>query len=91
MNPASIGPENRDMLNVTELSATAGPRSARGIMLGTMAMRDGWAPPTLNLREPDNDCDLDYIANVGRALKMESAASLNYGFGGHIGVLLFEK
>jgi 3-oxoacyl-[acyl-carrier-protein] synthase II len=56
-----------------------------------LAMRDSWAPPTLNLQEPDNDCDLDYIANVGRAMNIEATASLNYGFGGHIGVLVLSK
>jgi len=56
-----------------------------------LAMRDGWAPPTLNLQEPDNECDLDYIANVGRALKIDTAASLNFGFGGNIGVLVLQK
>jgi len=56
-----------------------------------LAMRDNWTPPTLNLVEPDNECDLDYIANVGREINLKTVASLNYGFGGHIGVLLFEK
>ncbi len=59
------------------------------------AMRESYAPPTLNLEEPDNECDLDYIPvtpdSCGRQLPLQTVMSLNYGFGGHIGVLIFEK
>ena len=59
------------------------------------AMRENWAPPTLNLEEADDECDLDYIPvtpdSCGRDLPLQSVMSLNYGFGGHIGVLIFEK
>lgn len=58
------------------------------------ALREQWAPPTLNLEEPDDDCDLDYIPvtanSCGRAMPLRHVMSLNYGFGGHIGVLIFE-
>jgi 3-oxoacyl-[acyl-carrier-protein] synthase II len=58
------------------------------------ALREQWAPPTLNLEDPDEGCDLDYIPvtkdSCGRAMPMKTAMSLNYGFGGHIGVLIFE-
>jgi 3-oxoacyl-[acyl-carrier-protein] synthase II len=58
------------------------------------ALREQWAPPTLNLEEPDDECDLDYIpvtpTSCGRALPLKTVMSLNYGFGGHIGVLIFE-
>jgi 3-oxoacyl-[acyl-carrier-protein] synthase II len=58
------------------------------------ALREQWAPPTLNLDEPDEDCDLDYIPQTGescgRDLPLKTVMSLNYGFGGHIGVLIFE-
>lgn len=56
-----------------------------------LAMRDGFAPPTLNLEERDSALDLDYIALHGREIEMDAVLSLNYGFGGHIGVLVFEK
>jgi 3-oxoacyl-[acyl-carrier-protein] synthase II len=58
------------------------------------ALREKWAPPTLNLEEADPACDLDYIpvieGNIGRDLPLKTVMSLNYGFGGHIGVLIFE-
>ncbi|HEY0076883.1 MAG TPA: beta-ketoacyl-[acyl-carrier-protein] synthase family protein [Abditibacteriaceae bacterium] len=59
------------------------------------ALREQWTPPTLNLEEPDEECDLDYIPvtndSCGRDLPLKTVMSLNYGFGGHIGVLIFEK
>jgi len=48
-----------------------------------LAMRDGWAPPTLNLCDPDPACDLDYVPRRGRALAIRSALSNSYGFGGN--------
>lgn len=58
------------------------------------SLREQWAPPTLNLEEPDDACDLDYIPltsdSCGRDLPLKTVMSLNYGFGGHIGVLIFE-
>ena len=56
-----------------------------------LAMRENFAPPTLNLEERDADLDLDYIPLHGRALEMKATLSLSYGFGGHIGALVFEK
>lgn len=59
------------------------------------AFCEQWAPPTLNLEEPDGECDLDYIPvsddGGGRTLPLRHVMSLNYGFGGHIGVLIFES
>jgi 3-oxoacyl-[acyl-carrier-protein] synthase II len=56
-----------------------------------LAMRENYAPPTLNLREPDEACDLDYVPLHGRGLRINTAMSLNYGFGGHIGVLVLQS
>ena len=53
------------------------------------AMRQNFAPPTLNLNEADPQIELDLVRGAGRALPIESALSLNYGFGGHIGALVF--
>lgn len=59
------------------------------------ALREQWVPPTLNLEEADEECDLDYIPitpnESGRDLPLKAVMSLNYGFGGHIGVLILEK
>ena len=53
------------------------------------AMQDGFVPPTVNLKEPDPKCDLDYIPNVGRAKKVRYALSNSFAFGGLNAVLVF--
>lgn len=54
-----------------------------------LALREDFAPPTLGLEEPEGG--LDFVMGEGRSLPMNAALSLNYGFGGHIGALVFEK
>jgi 3-oxoacyl-[acyl-carrier-protein] synthase II len=49
------------------------------------------SPPTINLMNPDPDCDLDYCANTARDLKINYALKNNFGFGGTNGSLLFKK
>ncbi len=56
-----------------------------------LAMRDGFAPPTLNLEEVESDLGLDLVRGRGREMEIRASLSLNYGFGGHIGALIFEK
>jgi 3-oxoacyl-[acyl-carrier-protein] synthase II len=56
-----------------------------------LAMRDGFLPPTINQTDPDPDCDLDYIPNVGRAADVEVAVSNSFGFGGHNAVLVLRR
>jgi 3-oxoacyl-(acyl-carrier-protein) synthase len=56
-----------------------------------MAMRDGLIPPTINLDEPDPECDLDYTPNQARKKEIEVAMSNSFGFGGHNSVLVFSK
>jgi 3-oxoacyl-[acyl-carrier-protein] synthase II len=47
-----------------------------------LAMRDGVLPPTINLENPDPDCDLDYIPNIARPSKIKTALNNSFGFGG---------
>lgn len=49
------------------------------------------APPTINLHEPSEGCDLDYVANTARNMKIEVAMSNSFGFGGTNGTLVFRK
>lgn len=56
-----------------------------------LAIRDQIAPPTINYEFPDPDCDLDYVPNQMRRLKIEYALSNSFGFGGTNGSLLFKR
>jgi nodulation protein E len=53
------------------------------------AIQEGWVPPTIGLDEPDPDCDLDYIPNVGRDKRVVYAMSNSFAFGGLNAVLVF--
>ena len=56
-----------------------------------MAMRNGVVPPTINYRDPDPECDLDYVPNTARDAQITYALSNNFGFGGTNATLLFKK
>jgi 3-oxoacyl-[acyl-carrier-protein] synthase II len=56
-----------------------------------LALRDQILPPTINLQNPDADCDLDYVPNTARKADVEYAMSNSFGFGGTNGALLFRR
>lgn len=56
-----------------------------------MAVAHDRVPPTINLENPDSECDLDYIPNQSRAQAVEVALSNSFGFGGHNVTLAFKK
>jgi len=56
-----------------------------------LCIRDGIVPPTINYQTPDPDCDLDYIPNVARNLKVRRALSNSFGFGGQNVSLIFSE
>ncbi len=68
-----------------------GAAGAVEAVITVMAMRDSFVPPTINLNEPDPDCDLDYVPNVGRAHEFDLAISTSFGFGGHNACLAIAK
>ena len=51
----------------------------------------GIIAPTVNYEHPDPDCDLDYVPNTAREVKVDTVISTNLGFGGHNGALLFKR
>jgi 3-oxoacyl-[acyl-carrier-protein] synthase II len=79
--------------------AISSTKSATGHMLGAaggveaifsvLALRDQVAPPTINLFNQDPQCDLDYVPNTARAMKIKVAMSNSFGFGGTNGTLIF--
>jgi 3-oxoacyl-[acyl-carrier-protein] synthase II len=60
-------------------------------MMCVLAIRDGVLPPTINYREPDPECDLDYVPNEARRVQVEVALSNAMGLGGHNGCVLFGR
>jgi 3-oxoacyl-[acyl-carrier-protein] synthase II len=56
-----------------------------------LALRTGIIPPTINLEEPDPDCDLDFTPNVARERKIRYALKNSLGFGGHNAAVLFKR
>jgi 3-oxoacyl-[acyl-carrier-protein] synthase II len=56
-----------------------------------MAVHQQKVPPTINLLNPDPECDLDYCATTARDLKIEVALKNNFGFGGTNGTLVFKR
>jgi 3-oxoacyl-[acyl-carrier-protein] synthase II len=54
-----------------------------------LSIQNGIVPPTINLDNPDPDCDLDYVPNVARTKKIRLALNNSFGFGGHNATLAF--
>ncbi len=81
--------------------AVSSTKSMTGHLLGgaggleagitVMAIRDQIAPPTINYENPSPECDLDYIPNHARPMKIDYALSNSFGFGGTNGSLIFKR
>jgi 3-oxoacyl-[acyl-carrier-protein] synthase II len=59
--------------------------------VSVLAIRDQIAPPTINLDNPDPACDLDYVPNHARPMRIRHALSNSFGFGGTNGALIFKE
>ncbi|GMR08548.1 MAG: beta-ketoacyl-ACP synthase II [Gammaproteobacteria bacterium] len=81
--------------------AVSSTKSMTGHLLGAaggiealftvLSIRDQVAPPTINYFTPDPDCDLDFVPNTAREMKIDYALSNSFGFGGTNGTLVFAK
>nr|WP_276583792.1 beta-ketoacyl-ACP synthase II [Pseudomonas sp. RIT-PI-AD] len=68
-----------------------GAAGAVEAIFSILAIRDQVAPPTINLDDPDEGCDLDFVAHQAKALPIEVALSNSFGFGGTNGSLVFRR
>jgi 3-oxoacyl-[acyl-carrier-protein] synthase II len=68
-----------------------GACGAAGVAATLLGMRDGVAPPTINLEDPDPECDLDYIPNEARSLQFEYALANCIAFGSKNSALVLRK
>src|SRR3954465_6507590 len=68
-----------------------GAAGAIEAMMATLAIKRGILPPTINYREPDPVCDLDYVPNVAREVELDVALSNAMGLGGHNGCVLLGR
>jgi 3-oxoacyl-[acyl-carrier-protein] synthase II len=81
--------------------AVSSTKSMTGHLLGAagaveaifcvLALRDQVVPPTINLHQPGEGCDLDYVPNVARRMALEYTLSNSFGFGGTNGSLIFRR
>jgi 3-oxoacyl-[acyl-carrier-protein] synthase II len=68
-----------------------GAAGAVEAVFSILALRDQVSPPTINLRNPDPQCDLDYVPNEARKMPIRVALSNSFGFGGTNGTLIFAR
>ena len=70
---------------------TFGAAGAIEAMMCVLAIHEGVLPPTINYRNPDPGCDLDYVPNEARAARVDVALSNAMGLGGHNGCVLLGR
>lgn len=84
----------KDLLISSTKSMTGHTLGASGgieAIFSVLAIRDSVVPPTIHLKNPDPECDLDYVANESREKDVTIAMSNSFGFGGHNATLVFKK
>jgi len=90
---AVFGSHAKDVLVSSTKSMTGHLLGAAGgieAVFSALALRDQVAPPTINLENPSDGCDLDYVPDVPKKAKLSAALSNSFGFGGTNGTLVFK-
>ena len=87
--------------NAADRIAVSSTKSMTGHLLGAaggveaiftaLALRDGILPPTINLHEPSEGCDLDFVPNEAREARIQAAVSNSFGFGGTNGTVVLQR
>ena len=68
-----------------------GAAGAVEAIISIKALEDGFIPANINYLNPDEECDLNLVANVGKNEEIDYALSNSLGFGGHNGTVIFKK
>jgi 3-oxoacyl-[acyl-carrier-protein] synthase II len=90
----AFGDHSRHLAVSSTKSMTGHLLGAAGVVeaiFSILALRDQVAPPTINYRTPDPDCDLDFVPNTARPMKIDIALSNSFGFGGTNGSVIFKR
>jgi 3-oxoacyl-[acyl-carrier-protein] synthase II len=74
-----------------QIGHTLGASGALSLIAGCLSLRDNIIPPTINYKEPDPECDLDYVPNTARKANLNLVMINSFGFGGNNGVLLIRR
>ena len=90
----AFGDHARKLVVSSTKSMTGHLLGAAGVVeaiFSLLAIRDGIVPPTINLHKPDPECDLDFVPNTARNMKVDVALSNSFGFGGTNGSVIFRR
>ncbi|MGA7732335.1 MAG: beta-ketoacyl-ACP synthase II [Chloroflexia bacterium] len=77
--------------NKSMVGHSLGAAGAFSAVAAAYALKEGIAPPTINYQYPDPECDLDYVPNEARAMKIRAVLVNGFGFGGQNGVLVLRE
>ena len=88
-----FGADTRVAVNSTKsmVGHLLGAAGAVEAVFTILAIKNNVSPPTINLDNPSDDCDLDYVPNEARQMTVDSGLSNSFGFGGTNGTLIFRK
>jgi 3-oxoacyl-[acyl-carrier-protein] synthase II len=75
----------------SQLGHLLGASGGVEFVVSVLALQHQVAPPTINLDDPDPDCDLDYIPHAARQLRLDNVMSNSFGFGGHNACLVMGR
>jgi 3-oxoacyl-[acyl-carrier-protein] synthase II len=75
--------------NKSMIGHLLGAAGAISAVIAVLSIRDGLVPPTINLEHPDPECDLDYVPNQARRVRVRTAMANAFGFGGQNATVLF--